>query len=99
MQVRLWVALIIACLLMLSTSAIAGPKIPNWGDPDIVEGMRPTNPTPEDVTFDEVGATVTICPFRLPIMVIEKQEHPKESELSKKNLPAVYRFLGRADSR
>lgn len=89
MQVRLWVALIVAWVLVFSTSAIAGPKIPNWGDPDIVEGIRPDNPTPQDFTFDQVGCSITINPFGLRVVVVDRQEHPRKLRCSKKSLPAI----------
>ena len=39
-KIRLCILLSLLLVLMVCGGAVAGPKYPNYGDPDIVEGIR-----------------------------------------------------------
>lgn len=41
MKVRLCILLFLLLALVVCGGVVAGPKYPSFGDPDIVEGMRP----------------------------------------------------------
>ncbi len=41
MKMRLCILLFLLLALAVCGGVVAGPKYPNFGDPDIVEGMRP----------------------------------------------------------
>lgn len=41
MKIRLCIMLFLLLALVLCSGVAAGPKYPSFGDPDIVEGMRP----------------------------------------------------------
>lgn len=74
MRAGLAVALVV--LLIFSTCAMAGPKTPNWGDPDIVEGIKPRQSSPEESSYGELGLGINVGPFIVPVLIVHRQEQP-----------------------
>ncbi len=95
MQARLLVALTVVSLLIFSACALAEPKMPNWGDPDIVEGSRPRLPTPQESSLDAFRVGIIIVPFGFPIQLIHRDEQPERPATSVSELHATKVFFAR----
>ena len=90
MKPKWLIALALVLVLALSGGLTAGPKNPNYGDPDIYEGMRPRDETPQFRLLESVSSQVLILnlPYVARIVVVH-QERDESQVRVRTRVPAV----------
>jgi hypothetical protein len=82
------IALLLA-LLLWSGAAMAGPKRPHWGDPDIVEGMRQQGGATPIQFSDPSGRSLVIDIPILGRIIFRWQEQRVQLDRKAERLPAA----------
>jgi hypothetical protein len=90
MKPKWLIALALVLVLAFSGSAVAGPKNPNYGDPDIYEGMRPKDETPQFRFLETVSSQVLILnlPYVARIVVVNQERDERQIRVPTR-VPAV----------
>jgi hypothetical protein len=81
MTPRWLIAFVVVLALAFCGSALAGPKSPYWGDPDIFEGTRPKGRTPGEHISGDAGPILIL--FDVPIIhrfIQIRGEHERKLE-------------------
>jgi hypothetical protein len=84
MRARWLIALVLILALALCGSVVAGPKCPQYGDPDIYEGMRPKGETPRARLLEAESLRVVIIdlPYLGRIFVVQQERDNRQFKVS-----------------
>lgn len=83
MRPRWLIALVLILALALCGSVVAGPKCPQYGDPDIYEGMRPKDESPRARLLEAASLQVVIIdlPYLGRIFVVQQERDNRQLKM------------------
>jgi hypothetical protein len=89
MKPKVFIVLALLLALMLSGELLAGPRRPQWGDPDIVEGIKTKGGVrQQQVRFSSPAPIVIDIPFLGRIVLARQDRRETQGKLIQR-LPAA----------
>jgi hypothetical protein len=84
------IAFAVVLALVFSGSALAGPKAPYWGDPDIFEGIRPKDQIPREQMSGDTGPDLIVIDVPIYHRFIQVQrERERRLDPVPRRIPAA----------
>jgi hypothetical protein len=93
MTPRWLIALAVVLALAFCGSALAGPKSPYWGDPDIFEGTRPKGWIPREQIAEDAGPILIVLdvPIYHRYIQVRREQEPRLDPVPMRRIPVVPR--------
>ena len=91
MKIQFCILLLLLLALVLCNGVVAGPKYPNFGDPDIVEGMRPRDGGSQVELCCSPGVQIVVDIPLLGRVFINWQEQRDQLRKMAERLPAAFK--------
>ena len=90
-KIRLCILLSLLLALMLCGGVVAGPKYPNYGDPDIVEGIRTRDGSSQAQLISSPGTQLVVDIPLLGRVCINWREQRDQLRKMAERLPAAFK--------